>query len=114
MHQNTNRGNRGGRDEQTNIWDGGSKMQPWGDMGKILVFGLILQKKILKNQGCILEQSFVLQGCSQLNKLSNSVHNTPAYCSLQAVKVYQSRNFHFFYLFFDFGGHFGMKKVLLT
>jgi len=23
----------------------GSKMQPWGDMGKILVFGLISQKK---------------------------------------------------------------------
>ena len=24
---------------------GGSKMQPWGDMGKILVFGLSFQKK---------------------------------------------------------------------
>ena len=27
---------------------GGSKMQSWGDMGKILVFGLILQKKSWK------------------------------------------------------------------
>ena len=71
-------------------------------------------KKYLKNQGCILEQFFVCQSCSQLNRLSNSVHNTPVYCSFQAVKVYQSRNFHFFYPFFDFGGHFGMKKVLLN
>ena len=68
-------------------------MQPWGDMGKILVFGLIL---ILKNQGCILEQFFVLQICSQLNKLSNSVHNTTVYCSFQAVQVRQNQNFHFF------------------
>ena len=71
-------------------------MQPWGDMEKILVSGLILQKKILKNQGCILEQFFVLQRCSQLNMLSNSVHNTPVYCSFQAVQVHQSRNLHFF------------------
>ena len=70
-------------------------MQPWGDMGKILVFRLILQKKILKTQGCILEQFFVLLSCSQLNKLSNSVHNTPFYCSFQAVQVHQNQNFHF-------------------
>ena len=70
-------------------------MQPWGEMGKILVFGLILQNKILKNQGCILEQFFVLQSCSQLNKLSNSVHNTPVYCSFQAVQLHQNRNFNF-------------------
>ena len=71
-------------------------MQPWGDMGKILVCGLILQKKILKNQGCILEQFFVLQSYSKLNKVSNSVHNTPVYCSFQAVQVDQIRKFHFF------------------
>ena len=92
----------------------GSKIQPWGDMGKILVFGLIFQKKILKNQGCILEHFFVLQSYSKLNKLSNNVHNTSVYCSFQADQVHQSRHFHFFYPFFDFGGYFGMKMVLLT
>ena len=90
-------------------------MQLWGDIRKILVFFLEnFTKKILKNQGCILGKIFVWQGCSQLNKLSNSVHIAPVDCNFQAVKVHQNRNFHFFYPFFDFGGHFGMKKVLLT
>ena len=39
------RGDRGTPDEQKIIREKGSKMQPWGDIGKILVFGLILQKK---------------------------------------------------------------------
>ena len=39
------RGDRGTPDEQKIIWEGVSKMHPWGDMGKILVFALILQKK---------------------------------------------------------------------
>ena len=34
----TYRGDGGGRGEQKIIWEGGSKMQPWGDMGKILIF----------------------------------------------------------------------------
>ena len=75
-------------------------MQPWGDMGKILVFGVILQKKILKNQGFILEQFFVSQRYSKLKNLSNNVHNTPVYCSFQAVQVHQSRNFNFFFTHF--------------
>ena len=33
----TYRGDRGGRGEQKIIWEGGSKMQPWGDIRKILV-----------------------------------------------------------------------------
>ena len=47
---------------------GVSKMQPWGDMEKILVVGLILQKN-LKNQGCILEQFFAIKSYSKLNTL---------------------------------------------
>ena len=57
------RGNRGTPDEQKIIWEGE-------------VFVTNFTKKILKDQGCVLEQFFVLQSCSQLNKLSNSVHNT--------------------------------------
>ena len=68
----------------------------------------------MQNRDCVLEQFFVLQSCSQLNKLTHSMHNTPVYCSFQAVQLHQIRNFHFFYPFFEFGGHFGMKKVLMT
>ena len=42
------RGDRGTPDEQKITGTGVSKMQPWGDMGKILVFGLILQKIFFK------------------------------------------------------------------
>ena len=42
------RGDRGTPDEQKIVWEGGSKMQPWGDIRKILVFWLILQKKLSK------------------------------------------------------------------
>ena len=81
---------------------------------KNTVFLANFTKKILKNQGCILGKIFVSQSCSQLNKLSNSMHNSPVYGSFQAVQVRQSRNFNFFYPFFGFGGHFGIKKVPLT
>ena len=54
------RGDGGTPDEQIIIWEGESKMHPWGDIRKILVFfWQILQKKILKNQGCILGKIFV-------------------------------------------------------
>ena len=39
------RGDKGTPDEQKIIWERGSKMQPRGDMGKILIYGRILQKK---------------------------------------------------------------------
>ena len=48
MTYKTYRGDSGGRGEQKIIWEGGSIMQPWGDIRKILVFCLILQKKISK------------------------------------------------------------------
>ena len=41
-------GDRGAGDKQKIIWEGGSKMQPWGDIRKILVFWQILQKKFAK------------------------------------------------------------------
>jgi len=51
---------RGDPGEQKIIWwGGGSKPHPWTDIGKILVYWLILQKKFLVNQACILEQVFV-------------------------------------------------------
>ena len=75
-------------------------MQPWGDIRKILVFWQILQKKISKI-GCILGKIFVWQSCSQLNKLSNSVHIVLVDCNFQAVKVHQSQNFHLFNPFFE-------------
>ena len=30
-------GDREGGDQQKTVWEGGSKMQPWGDIRKILV-----------------------------------------------------------------------------
>ena len=104
------RGDRGTPDEQKIIWERGIWNATLGRYGQNTGFCTNFTKKILKNQGCILKQSIVLQSCSQLNELSNSVHNASVYCSFQAVKVYQSRNFNFFYPFFDFGGHFGIKK----
>ena len=92
----------------------GLKCNPGEIWEKYWFLDKFYKKKILKNQGCILEQFFVTQSCSQLNKLSNRVHNSPVYCSFQAFQVHQSRNFQFFSPFFEFGGHFGMKKVLLT
>ena len=41
---NTYRDGRGGQDEQKIIWEGGSKMQPWGVMGKILFLRLVEEK----------------------------------------------------------------------
>jgi len=50
MTYKTYRGDRGGRDEQKIIWEGGSKMQPWGVMGQKLFLGLVDEKILSKSR----------------------------------------------------------------
>ena len=54
-------------------------MQLCEDMGKILVLGQFY-KKNLEKSGLHFRAFLSLQGCSKLNNLSNSVHNTQVYC----------------------------------
>ena len=63
---------RGGLDMKKIVWGVWVGNAPLGRYGEKTVLTKYW-KKILVNQGCILEQLFVKQSCSQLNKLSNSV-----------------------------------------
>ena len=71
---------RGGLDMKKIVWGVWVGNAPLVRYGEKTVFLNKCWRKILVNQGCILEQMFVRRSCSQLNKLSNSVKNTSAYC----------------------------------